>query len=77
MAIVTMDSAGRVPLPPDLQAHLSLKPGDQVELRLTRDGRVILDKATARREMRLAGEPERSVVRHGSQVRLRFEPPKE
>ncbi|MCA9527279.1 MAG: AbrB/MazE/SpoVT family DNA-binding domain-containing protein [Myxococcales bacterium] len=74
---MTMDSAGRVPLPPDLQAHLGLRPGDQVELRLTRDGRVILDKASMRREMRLAGEPERSVIRHGSDVRLRFGPPKD
>ena len=76
MAIVIMDSAGKVPLPTDIRERLQLKPGDEVELRFTRDGRLILDKAHVMRTMPLAGEPERSVIRP-SRVQLRHEPPED
>lgn len=76
MAIVIMDSAGKVPLPPDIRDRMQLKPGDEVELRFTRDGRLIVEKAYMRRVMPLAGEPERSVIRPG-RVQLRHEPPED
>jgi len=76
MAIVTMDSAGKVPIPQPIRERLGLKPGDDVELRFTRDGRLILDKAHVMRAMPLAGEPEKSVLRPGS-VQLRHRPPED
>lgn len=74
MAIVVMDSAGKVPIPSDIRDRLQLKPGDEVELRFTRDGRLLLDKANILRKLTLTGEPERSVIRP-SRVQVRHEPP--
>lgn len=73
MPFVKLDSAGKVPLPRWMRERMGIRPGDEVELRFTRDGRLIVDIAKRVGHVRLAGEPERSVSRPIN-VQVRFEP---
>lgn len=71
MAIVTMDSQGKIPIPKSIRDHLEIGPGDEVSIRVLRDGRLVLEKHFAELRQRMAGEPEKSVIRTGGAVRIR------
>lgn len=76
MAVVTMDSQGKVVIPKAIRDFLQIQPGDDVSLRVLRDGRLVLEKHAKGLQSPMAGEPERSVIRADSQVRLRHDRPK-
>lgn len=76
MAVVTMDSQGKVVIPKAIRDYLEIQPGDDVSLRVLRDGRLVLEKHAKGLQAPMAGEPERSVIRTDSSVMLRYEPPK-
>lgn len=75
MAVVTMDSQGKVAIPKAIRDHLEISPGDEVSIRVLRDGRLVLEKHHPKLLSPMAGEPERSVLRTGGMVRLRHERP--
>ena len=77
MAVVTMDSQGKVVIPKAIRDHLEIQPGDDVSLRVLRDGRLVLEKHFKDLQAPMAGEPERSVIRTGGMIRLRHAPPKD
>lgn len=45
MAMTTVTSSGHIHLPRAIREHLGIKPGDKVQLRVLRDGRVFLESA--------------------------------
>lgn len=71
MAIVTMDSQGKIAIPKSIRDHLEIGPGDDVSIRVLRDGRLVVEKHHVDLKIRMAGEPERSVLRTGGMVRIK------
>lgn len=71
MAVVTMDSQGKIPIPKAIRDYLEIAPGDDVSIRVLRDGRLVLEKHFVELQAKMAGEPERSVLRTGGMVRIK------
>ena len=43
MPITMVTSSGHIHIPPAIRKHLDIKPGDKVQLRVMRDGRVLIE----------------------------------
>lgn len=52
MATATLTAKGQTTIPKDIRRHLGLKPGDQLNFLIERDGRVVLAPSASIRELK-------------------------